>query len=242
MEIDKLLSFDLWGDYANFRRPYSTTSPLTYPFPTRTAISGLIASILGRNRDSYYEEFSYANSRIGIQLLSPLKKMMLGLNLVDTKKGYYLWDIAENPRTQILYEILKDIQCRIYVWLKSDRSYEELKSRLEAHTSVYTPYLGMAGMIADFRFVKEYTTVKKKEDIQDSITTVVPENYGVMPRAGHRLGRVNMPLYLDINRTPTYQTLIYDSCVNFDPIHHKMTITRGEYFDVDDENICIVLL
>jgi CRISPR-associated protein Cas5h len=239
--IQKILSFDLSGDYAIFRRPYSTTSPLTYPVPTRTAIAGLLASILGRNRDSYYEEFSYENSRIGIQLLSPIKKMLLGLNLVDTKKGYYLWDIPENPRTQILYEVLKDIHWRIYVWLKYDTSYEDLKRRLESHTTVYTPYLGMAQMLADFKFVKEYNIVERKEGDQDSIATIVPEDYGVKPSPNHRMGRVNLPLYMDDNRTPSYRTMIYDSCTNFDSTTHRIAISNGEYFELDNEvNVILI--
>ena len=50
-----LIVFDIWGDYAYFRRGYTTTSTLTYPFPSRTTIAGFIAGILGYPRNSYYD-------------------------------------------------------------------------------------------------------------------------------------------------------------------------------------------
>ena len=40
---EKLLAFDIWGDYAYFRRGYTTTSTVSFPFPSRTTISGLIS-------------------------------------------------------------------------------------------------------------------------------------------------------------------------------------------------------
>ena len=51
----KLLAFDIWGDYAYFRRGYTSTSTITFPFPSRTTISGLIAGILGLEKDSYHD-------------------------------------------------------------------------------------------------------------------------------------------------------------------------------------------
>lgn len=243
--IDKLLSFEIWGDYAHFRRPYSTTSPLTYPIPTKTSIIGLMASILGRERDSYYEEFSPLNSRVGIQILSPVRKFSLGVNLVDTKKGFFLWDITENPRTQILFEILKDVYYRIYVWIKSDDIYASLKQNLESHTTIYTPYLGKAQFLANFKFVKEYIdgNIKKKRADLTKISTIASEDYGVMASSGHRRGRANMPMYMSIDRVASYQTIVYDLCSDYEPNTHKLTISRGEYYELDDDGeLNIVLL
>lgn len=241
MNIDKILSFDFWGDFGMYRRPYTTTSPLTFPFPTRTAITGLIASILGMERDSYYEEFGKESCKIGIQLLSPVKKMSMGLNLIDTKKGLYLWDITENPRTQILYEILKDVSSRIYLWLRNENLYSDLKRRLKAHTSVYTPYMGMGQFLANFKFVNEHTSISVKEGKNDSIITVAPESYGIRPKAGHRIGRINMPMFMDKDRNCEYGTLVYDGCSSSNNTEHALMISRGEFFELDG-NTNIVLL
>jgi CRISPR-associated protein Cas5h len=244
-DITRILAFELWGDYAHFRRPYSTTSPTTFPFPTRTALAGLIAAILGRERDTYYDEFSFYNSRIGLQILSPLSKMSIGVNLVDTKKGLYLWDISENPRTQILYEVLKDVRYRIYVWIKSDETYTRLKRKLEEHTSTYTLYLGIAQMLANFNFLREYDSIKQKEVANGesvSIDTIVPEVHGIMPKINHKISRVNIPIYMDANRLAEYKTIVYDACTNYTAgENHLLYIRRGKYLELEDDRNIILL-
>lgn len=247
--IPKLLSFDIWGEFAVFRRPYSTTSPLTYPFPTRTAIAGFISAILGLDRNSYYEDFNKDNSGIGIQLLSPIKRTHIGQNLIATNKGYYLWDINENPRTQILFEVLKEPKFRIFAWLKKEDLYTSLKNRLINHTCIYTPYLGLAPMIANFQFHKEFSNIKmkKKEEKEDSLTkvvTIVPEEYNVVSDSNHKLGRINMPTYMDTNRKPEFSNFIYDACstttittetskTNF--LLHPLNIRNGIYYEIDND-------
>jgi len=45
--VEKYLVFDISASYGHFKKPYTTTSPLTYSIPTRTAVSGIIAAVLG---------------------------------------------------------------------------------------------------------------------------------------------------------------------------------------------------
>lgn len=130
LEIDKVLIFDLWGDYAHFRRGYTTTSPLTYPFPSRTTLAGILAAILGFQRDSYYEYFGKHNSAFALQILKPIKKIRINLNLIDTKTGFYLWD-NKGQRTQIPFEFLKDAKYRVHVWIKDKEIFNDLKISLE---------------------------------------------------------------------------------------------------------------
>jgi CRISPR-associated protein Cas5h len=242
--IPKLLSFDIWGEFAVFRRPYSTTSPLTYPFPTRTAVAGFISAILGLDRNSYYDEFNKDNSGIGIQLLSPIRRTHIGQNLIATNKGYYLWDINENPRTQILFEVLKDPKFRIFAWLKNENLYNSLKNRLINHLCVYTPYLGLAPMIANFRFHDEFSNIKMKiteEGNLTNIVTIVPEEYNVIADSNHKLGRINMPVYMDTNRKPEFGSFIYDACSTTETttinnsLLHQLNIRNGTYYEIDND-------
>ena len=62
----KTIIFDLQGEMAHFRRPDTTSTQLTYPFITPTAIKGLVGAILG------IEDF-VTNDKIGIQLLNPVR-------------------------------------------------------------------------------------------------------------------------------------------------------------------------
>ena len=51
MNSKELLIFDIRGEYGHFRKYNTTTSPLTYSIPTRTAIAGILGAILGMERE-----------------------------------------------------------------------------------------------------------------------------------------------------------------------------------------------
>lgn len=76
----KVVSFHLRGKMAHFRKFYSNSSALSYFIPPRTTICGIIAGLLGRNRDEYYEEFSLDNCNITVASCKPLKKITQKLN------------------------------------------------------------------------------------------------------------------------------------------------------------------
>ncbi|MCS7245973.1 MAG: CRISPR-associated protein Cas5, partial [candidate division WOR-3 bacterium] len=46
-----LISFELKGKFAHFRAFYSNATAISYYFPPRTTLVGLVAGILGRERD-----------------------------------------------------------------------------------------------------------------------------------------------------------------------------------------------
>ncbi len=37
-----VLIFNLWGDLGHFKKPYTTTSPLSFAFPPRPTLAGII--------------------------------------------------------------------------------------------------------------------------------------------------------------------------------------------------------
>ena len=46
--------FDVWAPFAYFRKPFTTTSALTFNFIPRSAIEGLIGAILGIRRKDIF--------------------------------------------------------------------------------------------------------------------------------------------------------------------------------------------
>ncbi|MFQ6061523.1 MAG: CRISPR-associated protein Cas5, partial [Thermoplasmata archaeon] len=79
-----MLIFDIRGRMAHFRKFYTNSSSLSYDFPPRTVICGLIAGILGMPKDSYYEDFSLNRCRIGVAIGSPLRKIVQTVNFIRT--------------------------------------------------------------------------------------------------------------------------------------------------------------
>ena len=144
---DKLILFDLAGPMAHFRRFYSNSSSLSYSFPPRTTICGLIAGILGMPRDSYYECFSTKRCGIGVSLRTPVRKIVQTVNYVRTK-GLPEVD-ANSGHTQVPLELVqpvvgnKKLTYRIYFWHEDDRLMEKLWRQLRERRFIYPPYLGI---------------------------------------------------------------------------------------------------
>ncbi|MEM4546681.1 MAG: type I-B CRISPR-associated protein Cas5b [Nitrososphaerota archaeon] len=210
------LAFDLWSDFAFFRRGYTTTSPLTYPFPPRTVLSGLIASILGLDWDEYYSTietiFSKHSSLFAVQLLNPVKTFRITQNMIDTKTGYYLWDNVKKqqpPRTQIPFEYLRDPKYRIFTWFDEKSRlpdgklvYDRLLEMLSSHKSVYTPYLGISECIAEFRFIGEFQAEEKTVQNRIAVLSILPTGaYEIEWEQGKKYGLIKMPRFMRSDRT-----------------------------------------
>lgn len=71
--MKKLLCFDIWADYAHFKKYYTTTSPLTFSIPPKTSIYGIIGAILGMGKNEYLYYFQPGMCQIGIQIMKPIK-------------------------------------------------------------------------------------------------------------------------------------------------------------------------
>ena len=168
---ERVIVFDVWGDYAHFRKNYSTSSPLTYSFPPRTALSGLIGAIVGLDKTEYFRHFFKVDAKIGCKILVPVKKVRIGENLIDTKSAVKMHLIKN--RTQIRFEFVKDPKYRIYFSHSDEQLYKKLKDLLTSHQSVYTPCLGLSQLICNFQFIGEFGLKSSGEDVQD-IDSVVP--------------------------------------------------------------------
>lgn len=168
---ERVLVFDVWGDYAHFRKNYSTSSPLTYSFPPRTAISGLIGAIAGLDKADYFRRFLRDGAEIGCKILVPVKKVRIGENLIDTKSALKMHLIKN--RTQIRFEFVKDPKYRIYFSHSDEQFYRRFVDLLTNHQSVYTPCLGLSELVCNFSFIGEFGLKSLGEDVQ-MIDSVIP--------------------------------------------------------------------
>jgi len=171
---DRVIVFDVWGDYAHFRKNYSTSSPLTYSFPPRTALSGLIGAIAGLDKSDYFCNFFRNGALIGCRIMSPVKKVRIGENLIDTKSALKMHLIKN--RTQIRFEFVKDPKYRIYFTHSDEEFYKKILKMLSSHQSIYTPCLGLSQLICNFEYVGEYELVAAGEEVQE-ISSVVPGKF-----------------------------------------------------------------
>ena len=84
----KTLVFDIWADIGHFRKYYTTSSPLTFSFPSPPTIAGMLGAIIGSGKDRYLSDFAL-DQMYQIGLLNPVKKFRWGINYINTKDNFW---------------------------------------------------------------------------------------------------------------------------------------------------------
>lgn len=178
IQTETALVVDVWSDYAHFRKPYTTSSPLTFAFPPRTALAGIVAAVIGLGKEEYLEHFTRDKASLAIALkrsTTGIVKTRIPENFIDTKdSGSYKMCKIKN-RTQINLEVVYAPRYRIFIQHREPQIYTALKDNLIHHHSVYTPYLGISEFIAEYAFAGEFAC-KPVDQPSDSVpvTSVIP--------------------------------------------------------------------
>lgn len=222
--------FDVWADYAHFRKYYTTSSPLTFSIPPRTALIGLVAAILGFGKDEYLENMTKSKCDIATRVLAPVKKVRMGQNLINTKDGYWVLVARgfHEPRTQIRFEYLKDPKFRVYFQCKDNEIQENLLTKLSEHKSIYTPCLGLSELLANFSFVGAFQVSEtlSNTDFLD-VNTVLPldlvDKLEII-QPGRKFFKERIPTEMLPGRVVTeYREVIYE--IKGKPIKAKLKST-----------------
>ncbi|MEN9979625.1 MAG: type I-B CRISPR-associated protein Cas5b [candidate division WOR-3 bacterium] len=208
----KVLAFDVWGDLAHFRKFYTTTSPLTFPFPPPPTIAGMLGAIYGTTKETnqHLKLFGGPECLLGVRIVNPVRKIRMGINLIDTKR-----DWTPKVRTQIRTEFVKSPRYRIYFAHQDAQIYQDLKQLIMEHRSVYTVALGLSELLADFGFGNEFEVQRvvpeTPVDISTPITAgnLVPD--GLVVETGKRYIKEKIPLIMNTDRVvERYDEVIYE--------------------------------
>jgi len=248
--MHEVIVFDIKGQYALFKKPYSPLSPVSYPIPPPTAIFGMIGAIIGLSKncqkpDYYLRKINEGEVSIGIKLLSPVKRYRAGLNWLLTKqtryfrpKGSHLPEkrIEGKPkeaaaRTQIPCEFLVDPEYRIYFSHSNSNIMDSLWFQLTStRSTVYTPSLGISQCIAEIDYTRgtpmrcSVEEIHKRDTIQT--TCVVPLSRAkVLFHQGKKLFRFRVPGMMAPDRTVTHYE---DVIVNEDALPVEIEVESFE--------------
>ena len=158
--------FNLTGKFAHWRKIYTNSSSLTYYFPPRTSIIGIIASVLEKERDSYYEEFSKKNLDVTISIEN--KELYTILTSVNYKMIKNLNDTYSV--TQIPLEILvsRDGKISYYLYLRPKNEeifsiLNKLKDKINSKKLGFGVYLGQRQFRGDLDLIDVFEDYKEKE-------------------------------------------------------------------------------
>jgi CRISPR-associated protein Cas5h len=229
-----VLIFDLVGKFAHFRKFYTNSSSLSYHFPPRTAIEGIISAILGKERDSYYDLFLPTKSKIAVSTKTQTRSIMQTVNYLSVKSAGDL--SGRRPRTQVPIEIItadniyEDLRYRVYFYHDDVSLTKELEARIKASTFRYPTSFGLANFLCSVDFVG-WGRIKEQSFPHDvkhfwNIVTPIPVaalgHFGILSVKGedansYRFVQDTFPFHFDENRKlGKNMKLLYDK--NFTPI------------------------
>lgn len=167
--MEAVLVFDLIGPMAHFRKYYTNTSALTYGFPPRTVMMGVVAAVLGFERDTYYEVLGRGCYAVAVK--TPARRLLQTVNYVRTKKEDLglMRRLQQVPGTQTPLEFLlpageaKSLCFRVFFSHPDAALVQQAAARLRDGRTCFPLYLGITECLAAARFIGLY----KKGDYQE---------------------------------------------------------------------------
>ncbi len=213
----EVLVFQIKGDFGHFRKYYTTSSPLTFAFPPPPSIMGVLAAIAGIDKQEYLTLFSSAVCSVAIGIDSPVQKVRMGINHINTK-GIYWIPIKKGTheaRTQIRTELLKNPCYTFYIAHKDKDLFSGLAHNIKEHKTVFTLSLGLSELLADFAFTG-ILKFHKNQNIRKEIHTVIPMKNivvsGIVFERGKKYFKDKIPVEMTPERiVESYEDVLYES-------------------------------
>ncbi len=179
----RMVIFDISGYMAHFRRFYSSVTPLTYHFPPRNTVTGILACILGYDRDSYYESFSRSKSRIAVALRTAVRRFMLPTNYLNTDQisPQKLRGVDNRVPTNMEYLLAvppsENVSYRVFVIHEDPLLLDQLARRLIDRRIAYPLSLGPANCLAEANLVYYGEAQVIESDGEEYlVSTVIPQD------------------------------------------------------------------
>lgn len=218
------LSFEIRGPWAHFRRVEGNIVKQTYRIIPRTTVAGLVAAMLGLERDSYYKAFGPDVSSIAIEPLAPLRTMNMPQNTLSTAKehmttmpshGHARISMPDPTklRQQHNYEVLVDPAYRIDVRLADEELRAQLGAHLQGGTAYYVPSLGLSEHLAEVDYLGEFEASPREAESVRVESAVVDAVDNVELEPGTEVRVEHSPAFMEADSggrtTKAFQSLTY---------------------------------
>lgn len=247
---DRCLSVTVRGPWGHFRRVEGNVVKQTYRIMPRTTVAGLLAAVLGIERDGYYELFGPEKSAIAIEPVEELRTVNVPVNALSTadenlqslngrgKISVKLPDPTD-LRQQHNYEVLVDPAYRIDIALADENRYQSLLTTLEAGKSHYIPSLGLSEYLAELEFHGEFDVEDELDDEMVEIDSAIPNAiHDVVPQSGTRCEIEESPAFMaaDVGGRTTTAFTKYA----YNPDAEPLTVRDVDASKVDGRTVVFV--
>jgi len=247
---DRCLSFTVRGPWAHFRRIEGNIVKQTYRIIPRTTVAGLLAAVVGIERDGYYDLFAPEESAVAIEPVREIRTINMPMNTLSTASGNFQSLNGQGKisvklpdpttlRQQHNYEVLVEPSYRIDISLSDDEWYTELRETLEAGKSHYVPSLGLSEHLAEIEYHGEFNVETGPQGESVAVDSAVPNAVDdVVLEAGTRCQIEESPAFMQADaggRTTTEFTTY-----TYNPDVEPLTVTDIETARVDDRTVVFV--
>lgn len=178
-----VLSFRWFAKYGHFLRAEANASALTYPVPPRTAVLGMLAAVLGLEKDSLPNILQ--NARIALTLPEGLpQRFTHRAKLRKDPPTALAWTIKKTQKidketapekaTLNLQEWLWKPDFQIHVALPEQHElFEILVERIKNQRWHFCPCMGLSELLAEIEFL-EYSAAIPCENGEIEINSLCP--------------------------------------------------------------------
>lgn len=181
---NKLIEFDIESSFGCFNKPFSNKGGLlSYNIPPKTAIIGMVCSILGIEFDEYIEkedgvrEYAieeFYDIKVSVQMMSKIRASRI---------------IYNNTCGEIIANIHQDLlikpKYKIYLsFPEALKDYEkEFINRLKNHETIYNLYMGRNEFPITYNFISESSIESKNYTYEDNDKLKKLKVIGILKRS-----------------------------------------------------------
>lgn len=169
---------------AHFRKIYCNSSALSYFIPPRTTIIGMIAGLLGYERDTYYEDFDRDKCRVAVGVNQPMKKSIQTLNYLMVKKqgdfNASMEHHSQTPTELVIPQNIRTGYLEYQVWInhKDEKILEMLGKKVEDRLTYQSSGISLGlGSAYNLGWIENAGVYQGKDRIKDRsvpINSVAP--------------------------------------------------------------------
>lgn len=247
---DRCLSFTVRGPWGHFRRIEGNVVKQTYRIIPRTTVAGLLAAVLGIERNGYYDSFGPDTSAIAIEPIRELRTINMPMNTLSTadgdltslnSRGKISIKLPDGtaPRQQHNYEVLVDPAYRIDVTLADEDLYRRLRATLADGRSHYVPSLGLSEHLAEIEYHGEFSVGDSAEEDIATVDSAIPDaSDSVVPNVDTRYQVEESPAFMTTD--PGGRTTTGFTAYTYNPDAEPLAVRDADSVSVDGRTVVFV--
>jgi CRISPR-associated protein Cas5 subtype I-B len=225
----KAIKLEIKGNWAQFRKAETNNNPLSHDLITKTALIGMIGSVLGIERNEMKSLFPKLSDGLlySVQVNNWVKKQSWGFTLRSVS---HAWDKA--PKQM---EFIKNADYTVIIGLKEvccESYFTDFVNYCKKGKAYFTPVLGLHNCPAEINFIEEGEVVKKSGEFEtygfvtDDYPPIVEE------LAEFRIGFDKIPTFQNDdfwNLPDRFVKIVY-------PSNKSFIKTKGIHYEFNNES------